>query len=260
MDASDGTNLTSYAQQLGTACTGAGNCNFSLSNAYGYDPNGYPQPITTLSTIFNVPANLTSTSAFSSYAGQTLLAYGTAGTDKLSSLPYTVTGSVHVLPLLASGRLSPADVAGPPSQFSTASTRGVAREATGYPQYVATGERLFGSITADGTHLFFATTSGAATNIDSRGTLGGSTYSLDLNASLQSGRSALTTTAGGAGGTVLAVTNSSGQTQVITVTNQTINVSAPQTADKIQPPGINGAGKFGAALVGWFLKQTGHEY
>jgi hypothetical protein len=191
--------------------------------------------------------------------GQPMLAYGTAGTDKVSSLPYTVTGSVHLLPLNAAGRLSASDVLGPPSQFTTASNKGVAKEVSGYPQYVATGERLYGSITAAGDHLYFATTSGTVTNIDSRGALGGSTYSVDLSATLASGRSSLTTTAGGAGGTVLVATDSSGTTRVITVTDQTINVSAPQTGN-LKAAQINGVGQTPTGFVGWFLKSTGHEY
>src|SRR5947209_6309832 len=179
LDAVDGLSQTSYASQIGASCTAAGSCNFALSNAFGYDPNGYPQPITTLSTIFTVP-QVSSTSWLSNYAGQTLLAYGTAGTDKVSSLSYTVTGSVHLLPLAASGRLSSGQVIGPPSQFSLASSKGLGKEITGYPQYVSSGERLYGSITAAGDHLFFATTSGTVTNIDSRGSLGGSTYNVDM--------------------------------------------------------------------------------
>jgi len=135
----------------------------------------------------------------------------------------------------------------------------VAKELTGYPQYVASGERLYGSITAAGDHLYFATTKGSVTNIDSRGSLSGSTYSVDLGAALSSSRTALTTTAGGAGGTTLVATNSSGQTRVITVTDQTINVSPVQTVN-LTAPAINGAGQTPTGLLGWFFKATGHQY
>ena len=154
---------------------------------------------------------------------------------------------------------SSADVIGPPSKFSIASTKGLAKELTGYPQYVASGERLYGSITAAGDHLYFATTKGSVTNIDSRGSLSGSTYSVDLGAAISSSRTALTTTAGGAGGTTLVATNSSGQTRVITVTDQTINVSPAQTLN-LNGPAINGTGQTPTGLVGWFYKATGHAY
>ena len=255
LDAADGLSLTSYANQIGSSCTAAGSCNFALSNAYGYDPNGYPQPITTLSTIFTVPS-VPSTSWLSNYVGQTLLAYGTAGTDKVSSLPYTVTGSLHMFPLSASARLTSSQVIGPPSQFSLASSKGLAKEVTGYPQYVTTGERLYGSITAVGDHLFFATTSGSVTDIDKRGALTGSTYNVDMGVTLASSRTALTTSSGGAGGTVLVAKNSSGVTKVITVTDQKINVSSPSgtlhvTAGTTPPP---------TTFLGWFFRSTGHEY
>jgi len=259
LDAVDGLSQTSYASQIGSSCTAAGSCNFALSNAFGYDPNGYPQPITTLSTIFTVP-QVSSTSWLSNYAGQTLLAYGTAGTDKVSSLSYTVTGSVHLLPLAASGRLSSGQVIGPPSQFSLASSKGLGKEITGYPQYVSSGERLYGSITAAGDHLFFATTSGSVTNIDSRGSLGGSTYNVDMTTGFSSSRTALATNAGGAGGTVLVATNNSGQTKVITVTDQTINISSPSGTLKLTAPSINGVGQTSTGLLGWFLRSSGHEY
>jgi type IV pilus assembly protein PilY1 len=259
LDAADGLNQTSYVQQIGSSCTAAGSCNFALSNAYGYDPNGYPQPITTQSTIFVVPPGVASTSPFSPYAGLTLLAYGTAGTDKVSSLGYTVTGSVHVLPLSPAYRLQSNQVIGPPSKFSQASSKGVATEVSGYPLYVTAGERLYGSITAAGDHLYFGTTSGTVTNIDSRGHLGGATYSVDLGATFASSLSTLANTAGGTGGTVLVAKNASGQTQVITVTDQQINVSPPQTIQISAPP-VNGVGKTPSSFLGWFFRATGHEY
>jgi hypothetical protein len=151
-------------------------------------------------------------------------------------------------------------VIGPPSKFSTATTKGLAKEITEYPQYVSSGERLYGSITAAGDHLFFATTSGTVTNIDSRGSLSGSTYNVNMGVSLASSRTALATTAGGAGGTVLVAKDSSGQTKVITITDQKINVSSPSGTLNLTAPSINGVGQTPTNLIGWFLRSTGHEY
>src|SRR5205807_3190511 len=125
---------------------------------------------------------------------------GTAGTDSVSSLSYVVTGSVHLFPLSYTGRLQASDILGPPVNTSVAKTKGLAKELSGYPQYVATGERLYGSIVAAGDHLYFATTKGTVTNIDNRGSLSGSTYGIDLGAAAGSNRSPLTSSAGGAGG------------------------------------------------------------
>src|SRR5437016_840018 len=167
IDAADGLNLTSYASRFGgSTCSADGWCNFPLSNAFWYDPNAYPQPITTLSTIFAVPQGLPATSPFVNYQGQPMLAYGTAGTDSVSSLSYVVTGSVHLFPLSYTGRLQASDILGPPVNTSVAKTKGLAKELSGYPQYVATGERLYGSIVAAGDHLYLATTKGTVTNID----------------------------------------------------------------------------------------------
>ncbi|HMC72471.1 MAG TPA: hypothetical protein VKJ07_25175, partial [Mycobacteriales bacterium] len=258
LDAADGLNQTSYANQLGgSTCAADGWCNFPLSNAFWYDPNSYPQPITTLSTIFAVPLGLSATSPFVSYAGQPLLAYGTAGTDAVSSLSYTVTGAVHIFPLTYSGRLQASDILGPPLTTNVAKTKGLAKELAGYPQYVASGERLYGSIVASGDHLYFATTKGSVINIDSRGSLSGSTYGIDLGAAAGSNRTTLTSTAGGAGGTVLVGKTTSGQIRVVTVTDQTINVSASQTV-QLQAPTING--QTPTAFLGWFFKAMGHEY
>jgi hypothetical protein len=118
---------------------------------------------------------------------------------------------------------------------------------------------LYGSIVAAGDHLYFATTKGTVTNIDSRGSLSGSTYSIDLGAASGSNRSTLTSTAGGAGGTPLVGKTTSGQIRVVTVTDQTINVSAPQTV-AMQAPSINGVGQTPTAFLGWFFKAMGHEY
>jgi type IV pilus assembly protein PilY1 len=258
VDVADGLNLTSYANQLGgSTCTADGWCNFPLSNAFWYDPSAYPQPITTLSTIFAIPQGLPSTSPFASYGGNPFLAYGTAGTDAVSSLSYTVTGSMHLFPLTYSGRLQANDILGPPVSVSIPKTKGLAKEFAGYPQYVTTGERLYGSIVAAGDHLYFATTKGTVTNIDSRGSLSGSTYGVDLGAAAGSSRTTLTSTAGGAGGTVLVGKTTSGQIRVVTVTDQTINVSAPQTVNLTAPP-ING--QTPTAFLGWFFKAMGHEY
>ena len=160
-----------------------------------------------------VPTDVTtSTSPFYKYVGQTLLAFGTAGTDDVSSLVPAVTGSINVIPLTGNYTLTPTQVVGPPSLYTTAQSKGVATYVSGYPEYVTTGERLYGSITAAGDHLYFATTSGTVNGIDSRGSLGGSTYSIDLTAALNSSNALLTLTnsAGGTAGTVLVAPAASG--------------------------------------------------
>ena len=58
---------------------------------------------------------------------------------------------------------------------------------------------------------------------------------------------------------MLVATNSSGQTRVVTVTDQTINVSPVQTVN-LAAPAINGNGQTPTGLLGWFFKATGHEY
>jgi hypothetical protein len=47
--------------------------------------------------------------------------------------------------------------------------------------------------------------------------------------------------------------------QVVTVTDQTINLSAPQSG---KPGGgsINGVGQTASKFLGWFLRQSGREY
>ena len=102
-----------------------------------------------------------------------------------------------------------------------------------------------------------ATTKGSVINIDSRGSLSGSTYGIDLGAAAGANRTTLTSTAGGAGGTVLVGKTMSGQIRVVTVTDQTINVSASQTV-QLQAPTING--QTPTAFLGWFFKAMGHEY
>ena len=75
-----------------------------------------------------------------------------------------------------------------------------------------------------------------------------------------SSRTALATTAGGAGGAVLVATNNSGQTKVITVTDQTINVSSPSGTLKLTAAAPNGVGQTPTGLLGWFFRNSGHEY
>jgi type IV pilus assembly protein PilY1 len=268
IDVTDGLNLTSYNNALSTtsvasSCTKEGSCNFPLAQAFGYDPNGYPQAITTESTLFVVPTDATSTSSpFHNYIGQTLLAFGTAGTDATSALVPAVTGTLDILPLTGNYSLTPTQIVGPPTKYSTAYAKGVGTMITGYPEYVTTGERLYGSITAAGDHLYFATTSGTVNGIDSRGSLGGSTYSVDLTAAANSSGALLTLTnsAGGAAGTILvAPTSTSGQVEIITVTDQSINVSAPQTPN-LNAPVVNGVGQTPSGFLGWFFRSTGDEF
>src|SRR5205814_68218 len=110
LDAADGVNVNSFRpfkNQLGATLCGSGQqCNFALSQGFWFDsslprtvpatlpatPALGPQPISSLSTVFLLPTGLTG--PLSPYAGQPMLAYGTAGTDTISGLePASGTGT-----------------------------------------------------------------------------------------------------------------------------------------------------------------------
>ena len=288
LNAQDGTNNTSYANALTTApgtyatkCTANGlGCNFALINADGYDPNSQPQPISTAGTVFDVATDATASSPFYNYIGQTLLAFGTAGTAAVSALVPVVTGTIHVIPLAAGSRISPSTmIAQGTSAITNAQLKGVGIEVTGYPiggpgyasDYINTGDQIFGSIVADGDHLYFATSQGNSQSIDARtGTCGasgnqlcGSTYSLNTTVGTTS---AVTTivggtsgaSSGGAGGTVLVVNNTAGTSaQVVTVTDQQINVTSGTVNAKAPSPSTP---LTPTIMRGWYMQSSGREH
>ena len=278
LDAADGLNLTSYASTLGapptpTTCNGS-NCNFALSQAFGDGSKG-PQPISTLSSIFIVPSNYPSTGPLSVYAGQAMLAYGTAGTDTISSLEPAngdcssgtcISGFLHLLPIAPNQRYSPSQVKGSTITQALVQQKGVAIEAPNYPLSLPTGERLFGSIVAAGTSLFFSTNAGAGAQIDSQGNQTGASYRFDLGANLNLSSPFATsqlanTNFGGAGGTpLLYVDPNTKAASLVTVTDQKITfVSIPNTVN-LSGPSVNGKNTTAATFLGWFFRRRGSEY
>jgi type IV pilus assembly protein PilY1 len=265
LDAEDGASQTGYGVSLN--CSN-GSCNYALSNAYGAGTNG-PQPISTLSTLFYIPTTTASTSQFYNYLGQTLLAYGTGGTDTVSALATVPDGAVHVLPVGASGRYQPGELSGSSALKTLVSTDGVAKEVTGYPQILTNSQRVFGSIVATGDRLYFSATSGSVSNIDNRSSesLQGTLYSVNFNSSTATtGISALASGNGGIGGTVAVDTSVSGQVTVVTITGQkivtTVDKGGGSLAPNLKPQthSINNVNTTPTTLLGWILRKTGHDY
>ena len=273
LDAADGINLGSYSTTL-SGCTGAA-CNFPLSQAFGTGAN-LAQPISTLSTIFIVPQNYPQTGPLNGYQGAALLTYGTAGTDAISALEPSdcttgtcITGNVHLLPTAPTGRYAA-------SQLTSAALRtqvtqnGLAKEVTGYPLSLAVGERLFGSLVAAGSTLFFATSATSpGSSIDTFQGITGGSYQFDLSAPLSGGPNPfgaplLNTNIGGAGATPLLAYGTganAGQAELVTVTTQGIAAyPAPYPPKKFDGPPVSGQGQTQATFLGWFFRRRGSEY
>jgi type IV pilus assembly protein PilY1 len=255
LDANDGLNTTSYAKALAKT---DGTANFPLVNAY-YSPGSMgPQPVSTLATIFTVPWTIPLTSSFNASRGQTLVAFGTSGTDTVAAYldangSSTDTGNIHILPVSANGRLLPSQVSG----TSTAWTKGVGLEVSGFPRSLNPSERAYGSLVAAGDTLYFATSAGAVADIDKRGQPGlisGSVYSLSLNAPAASMVTQLSTGNGGTGGTPLVDTSVAGKVTVVTVTDQRIVTTVDTNANGSAPP-VNSPH---ANLLGYIIKSSGH--
>jgi type IV pilus assembly protein PilY1 len=292
LDAADGVNVNSFAplltsSQYSSLCTNdtGQHCNFALSQAYG-DGTFKAQPISSLSTIFILPA-LPATSPLKPYEGQPMLAYGTAGTDTVSSLepsgdPKTVctaggctTGRVHLVPLQPGYRYTPADLLGSSSTtlLSRIETWGLLKplpgklddkwnEPPGYPIVLSPGERVFGSIVAAGDQLFYNTTTGSSASIDDRqGNLGGSTYRVLLSASSNAPfdyvNGAGLSKVGGAGGTPMVDTKTG---TVVVVTDSTVLRFNPPAGGTMQGPSVNGRGATPTGLLSWFFRRRGLEY
>jgi hypothetical protein len=223
------------------------------------------------------------------HVGELMLAYGTAGTDTAAASTPATSGVVHLMSLAPSGRFQTNDLSGTGgvANRSTAATSGTAFELG--PYALSNGDRLYGAIQAVGPDLVFSTTQGSVTNIDQRGTLGGSTFHIPLG-DTSPVPAAWITGAGGAGGSPLVYYyngstlltpgsgGSSGTTvnkiRILSVTDQKISVAdvsipAGQQNQYQLSGGTTGAIDLvtGAAggqngfvrLMGWFYRSLGRE-
>ena len=279
LDASDGRNNTAYGLTMGGGCLSTpGSCNFPLSQAYDEGQNS-AQPISTLSTLFVVRPDIPATSVFKDYIGQTLLAYGTAGTDTVSAISTTVNGAVHLLPISPSLRDNASDIKGDTSgvKLTHAVEKGVAYEVaktkggagTAYfPQVLTGGNRIFGSIVADLTtgRLYFGTTVGASSGIDSRGALSGSIYQLDTTVTSGSPLSTVGAATGGVGGTLaMSYDATTGAATLIASTDKDVFVIKPANSTALPPSTtravytLDGSDQGAQGLVGWILRGSGRE-
>jgi hypothetical protein len=228
------------------------------------------------------------TSVFSKYMGQTLLAYGTGGTDKVSSITSSVvSGSVHMIPVSPALRDTVTDFK---NQVGTTKTRhardtggnfgqgyGVSyevaksKDGTGtayFPQFLNNGERVFGSIVADLVtgKLYFGSTLGAVSNIDSRGSLSGSLYQIDTNASTApTVVTQVATNIGGVGGTVGVSYDNTGAATLIVATDKDIRVSKPTSGGLAASATkavytLDGTDSGAQGLLGWILRRSGRVY
>ena len=274
LDASTGRNNTAYGLGIGGNCLSTpGSCNYPLSQAYDQGTNS-AQPISTLSTLFVVRPDIPSNSLFSSYIGQTLLAYGTAGTDTVSAISGTINGAVHVLPISPSLRDSAADILNDHTgtKATHAVETGVAYEVGGtanFPQVLTGGNRVFGSIVADLTtgRLFFGTTVGSPSGVDSRGNLSGSIYQLDTTASTVGTALTSLSGAGGISGTLgMSYDAITGAATLTASTDKDVFVIKPANSSTFAPSAtravytLDGSDQSAQGLVGWILRRSGREY
>ena len=280
LDASSGVNNTAYAIGIGGGClTSPGLCNYALSEAYG-DGSHSAQPISTLATLFVVRPDIPTASLFRPYIGQTLLAYGTGGTDKVSSITTSVvSGAVHMLPVSPTLRDTAADIKADvgTTKKTHATSYGVSYEVaktkggsgtTVFPQYLSNGDRVFGSIVADLVtgKLYFGTTTGSVSDIDKRGALSGSLYQLDTTATTAgAAASVITTGIGGVGGTLGVSYDSNGAATLIASTDKDIRVGKPTggglAASATKPVyTLDGTDSGAQGLLGWILRRSGRVY
>jgi hypothetical protein len=258
----------------------AQSCNFALSQAYGYGPSGYgssgPQPISSLSTIFILPA-MPASNPLKPFEGQPMLAYGTAGTDTVSGLEPApdattgaacptgttcINGAVHLIPLLPSYHYTASDLLATPNLLTAIQQKGVLKtEPSGYPMFLSNGERVYGSIVAAGDQLFFNTTTGSVSQIDSRGNQNGSSYRLLLSANANPLYNYVTqlglTKVGGAGGTPM-LDSTTGT--LVVVTDKSILRFNAAPGGTLQGPSVNGRGATPTGLLSWFFRRRGLEY
>ncbi|MFL5393785.1 MAG: hypothetical protein ACJ79G_13180, partial [Myxococcales bacterium] len=220
-----------------------------------------------------------STSPLKSYELQPRLAYGTGGTDTISGMepaPDATTGApcasgtncingeVHMVPLLPGYHYTAQDLLDDSNLLATITQKGVLKaEPSGYPIPLINGERVFGSIVAAGDQLFFNTTRGTVSQIDSRGGLNGSSYRLLLSSSSNTPYNYVSATGlqkvGGAGGTPM-----------LDATTGTLVVVTDKKILRFDPPpggggtlkglSVNGRGATPTGLLSWFFRRRGLEY
>ncbi|HEX4383580.1 MAG TPA: hypothetical protein VH083_11540, partial [Myxococcales bacterium] len=291
LDATDGVNNTGYAapQPAGTGCSDKlGNCNYSLNQAYGYSSDLFsnadvPQPISTIPTVFTIRADTdVQNGVFAKYIGQTMLTYGTGGTDSVagisltgsmaSAFPKGFSGAIHLFPISLAARDQPKDLlaSGTGSAATDhATAKGVVYEAGltkgdtthkgFFPQALTDGNRVYGSISVDQQgRLFFGTTTGSVTNIDGRGALSGNIYQIDTATATGSNPMTILTNSGGVGGKVAVGYTASGQATLVISTDKNLLVQAPGSTNLKAPP--TGQAPPASGILGWFLRKAGREY
>jgi hypothetical protein len=299
LDAADGLNVNSFRPFRGvlpaTTCASGQQCNFALSEAFGYEPgltrgslppqppdtSAQPQPISSLSTVFILPSGLTGPLA--AFAGQPMLAYGTAGTDTVSGLepaadPTTgatcadplnpcISGAVHLVPLLPGFHFNVNDLKQDLSKLAHITQQGVVQAEPnamplGFPHFFDKSERVYGSIVAAGDQLFFNTTTGSVSQIDARGNLGGASYRLLLSAASNQLYNYVKelglTNSGGAGGTPML--DSTTGTLVVVTDKGILRLDAPPTKGTLVGASVNGRGATPSGLLSWYFRRRGLEY
>jgi len=115
---------------------------------------------------------------------------------------------------------------------------------------------------AAGDQLFFNTTTGSASQIDSRANLGGSTYRLLLSAASNPLYNYVTTLGltkvGGAGGTpMLDTTNGN---LVVVTNNGILRLNPPPVKGTMNSGSVNGRGATPSGLLSWYFRRRGLEY
>ena len=153
--------------------------------------NANPQPITSNIALAKLPATGVS-GDFGTFAGQTMVLFGTAGA---SAVPSTVSGKVHSLllgtayrkPLTActscSSNVTTATWTDLNAVITDARSQGVLQEPTNWPKSLPTGERVYGYLTVAGTTAFVPVATGQVAIEDLMhldGAAIGKTYAIDL--------------------------------------------------------------------------------
>jgi hypothetical protein len=130
-----------------------------------------------------------------------------------------------------------------------------------YPKALTGGERVYGDISVDQSgRLFFGTTTGSVTDIDSRGSLSGNIYQIDTASTVPN--AALSTmklnsaTVGGVGGNVAIGQNASGQQVMVVSTDKDLQVPSPKAGSGLKAQATT---QVTGGILGWFIRVTGRE-